>query len=444
MSSFFFTCFFFLFLLSNSIHTSFSLTPKGVKLPLLHRSSLPMYSNETFQYILETNHKFLTLKFAEAKYIVETPMIHFSTAGLVYFLNVSVGNPPVPQYLLIDTGSSLTWVSGHDPRKQYVYDPYESDTFMFIGCSDPKCTSNSIFTCHEQNKCGYTTSYGDGSGSSGLLGYDDFGFVKYSDPDNPSMVEGVFFGALSNISSDMKVDNDPRYNGILGIGPENTSLINHLPGPKLFRYCAANLSSPNEPQGYFFFGELEGDYDDVQTTPIIQGYDQYIVEIVSICLDGVCLEIDPSVFKNIQGNGYTGVLIDTGTVLSYLADGAYDAVEQAVSKIMESKNKKKSPNKASRLCYEGYMNDLVHEYYPTLTINFSGGGAKMIITHTEYLVQYFQSSYCLAFGKASEFGEIYKNRTIIGLLSQQNHIFEFDLDHWALGILGDTTCDVPL
>ncbi|KAK1395952.1 hypothetical protein POM88_005815 [Heracleum sosnowskyi] len=276
---------------------------------------------------------------------------------------------------------------------------------MFISCSNPICTSNNIFTCHEQNKYGYTTSYADGSRSSGLLGYDNFGFVKYSDPDNPSMVE--FLGALGNISSDMKVDNDPpQYNGVLGIGPETTSLINHLPEPKLFRYCAANLSSPNESQGYFFFGELEGDYDDVQTTPIIQGYDQYIVEIISICLDGVCLEIDPSVFKNIQGNAYTGVLIDTGSVLSYLADGAYDAVEQVVAKIMESKNKKNFQNEASRLCYEGYMNDLVHEYYPTLTIIFSCGGAKMIITHTEYFVQYFQSSYCLAFGKTSELGEI--------------------------------------
>ncbi|KAK1370081.1 Peptidase A1 domain-containing protein [Heracleum sosnowskyi] len=390
------------------------------------------------------------MKFAaidEAKYNVETPLIQFSTTRSIYFVNVTIGSPPVPQYLQIDTGSSLTWVrKSSDPPRQYFYNPDASHTFKYISCGDPICSSNSRFICLAQktNHCGYVIMYMDMTKSSGVIGYDRFGFVNYTDPGNPSIVESVLFGALGNINNGTKLNNDPQYYGILGLGPESTSLVNHLPKPNTFRYCVENLSRANESQGYLFFGEVEGDYDDVLTTPIIQGYDHYIVEIVSICLDGVCLEIDPSVFKNVQGNVHTGVEIDTGSILSYLPDVAYDAVEQAVSKMMESKNKSKFPKKSSFLCYKGNLNDVFHEYYPFLTINFAGGGARMTITHTEYFYQLIPSLYCLSFRKTSLFGERYKNLTILGLQSQQHHVFEFDLDNWTMGIFGDTTCDVPL
>lgn len=106
MTSFIFRCLLILFLLNFSTRTScFTLPPGGVKIPLIHRSSLPKHSNETFESIVQRNLELLTIKFAaldqEAKYIIQTPLMHFIETGSVYLVNVTIRNPPVPQYLLI-------------------------------------------------------------------------------------------------------------------------------------------------------------------------------------------------------------------------------------------------------------------------------------------------------------------------------------------------------
>lgn len=165
-------------------------------------------------------------------------------------------------------------------------------------------------------------------------------------------------------------------------------------------YCVSNLSSTDESEGYIHFGEVDDYTGDLRTTPINQGYNQYIIDIQSICLDNVCLEIDPSVFEHIPGVK-SGVSIDAGAIYLFLPDIEYDVIEDAVIKLMKSKNKNYVPEFYNRdkslLCYDGKLND-DESSYPTLTINFvGGGGAKMEITRNVYLHDTNPDLYCLSF-----------------------------------------------
>ncbi|XP_017251208.1 aspartic proteinase PCS1 [Daucus carota subsp. sativus] len=390
--------------------------------------------------------KFATLDDQE-EFSLETPMIRFYR--LLYFVNVTIGNPPVQQYLEVDTGSSLTWVRGgtYPPRRD-DYVPSKSYSFRQMSCGDPICTSKNTFQCLTQkiNQCGYKIYYADGTESAGRIGYDQFGFVNYEEPRSHSFVDNVVFGYLGNITNGTPSTKDKNFNGILGLGPRSISLVNQLPGPKLFSYCVSNLSSADASEGYIHFGEANDYTGDLQTTPIIQGYPQYIIEIQSICLGNVCLPIDPSVFKHIPGVK-SGVSIDTGAIYSFLPDIAYAAVEDAVIKMMKSKNKTYVPGlykNNSMLCYDGKLDD-DESSYPSLIINFAGGGgATMEITRNVYLHELRSGLHCLSFRRSSRFGGRYKKYTVLGLLSQQYHVFEFNLDSWSVGILGDKFCNDPI
>lgn len=166
-----------------------------------------------------------------------------------------------------------------------------------------------------------------------------------------------------------------------------------------------------------------------------------MVEIESICLDDICLEIDPSIFKNVKGNAETGVVLDTELLCRYVA---YDSLKDAVKKIMTSKNKTEFRISGDYSCDDDNLNDEVHQNYPLLVIQFVGGASRMLISHREYFVQKFPRKYCLSFLKTSRFGESLWNFILLGLYTQQYHIFEYNLDDRTMGILGDTLCDEPL
>ncbi|KAL1818011.1 hypothetical protein ACET3Z_020585 [Daucus carota] len=436
--------------LLDSSSPTFASSRSNVALSASARLSLPENSNETFQQLVEINLKQLEMEFAtlddQDEFSLETPMIRFG--GLTYFVNVTIGNPPVQQYLQVDTGSSLTWVrEGTDPPRPDDYVPSKSYSFRQMSCGDPICTSNNTFEClgPKINLCGYKIFYADGTQSSGRIGYDQFGFVNYEEPKSHSFVDNVVFGYLGNIVNGSRSTKETHFYGILGLGPRSISLVNQLPGPKLFSYCVSNLSSADGSEGYIHFGEPNDYTGDLPTTPINQGYKQYIIEIQSICLDKVCLAIDPSVFKHIPGVK-SGVSIDTGAIYSYLPDIAYDAVEDAVINLMKSKNKTYVPDlykNKSLLCYDGKLDD-DESSYPTLIINFVGGGAEMEITRNVYLHETSPDLHCLSFRRSSRFGEKLKKYTMLGLLSQQYHVFEFNLDSWTVGILSDNFCNDPI
>ena len=118
--------------------------------------------------------KHFTIKFDEENISRAALMIQFSTATSIYFINVTINDPAVQQYLKVDTGSFFTWVHARE-SDLYHYNPDTSKTFRYMSCGDPLCSSDMrLFSCHRPkiNRCGYTIEYVKMSGSSWVLGYD--------------------------------------------------------------------------------------------------------------------------------------------------------------------------------------------------------------------------------------------------------------------------------
>ncbi|XP_031378200.1 aspartic proteinase CDR1-like [Punica granatum] len=63
-----------------------------------------------------------------------------SDAGVTFLASMSIGQPPIPQLLIVDTGSSLSWVQCASCRgcsRQVVplFDPSKSSTYVDIPCT---------------------------------------------------------------------------------------------------------------------------------------------------------------------------------------------------------------------------------------------------------------------------------------------------------------------
>ncbi|KAI9279357.1 aspartic peptidase domain-containing protein [Sporodiniella umbellata] len=125
-----------------------------------------------------------------------------ANVDLAYLIQIQVGTPPQPFYLLLDTGSSSTWVpiAGCGQKCGYPYhtlQPSLSSTFR---------TSELPFNIH----------YGEGY-SSGYYAMDTITVNGISIPD-------VNFAVSTRNDGEITMDGA---DGILGIGPDNLSLYDN-------------------------------------------------------------------------------------------------------------------------------------------------------------------------------------------------------------------------
>ncbi|KAL3647495.1 hypothetical protein CASFOL_008463 [Castilleja foliolosa] len=125
------------------------------------------------------------------------------------------------------------------------FDPSSSSTASLISCSDQRCalgTQSSDSVCSDQNQCGYTFQYGDGSGTSGVYMYDSIFFQSIAGNSMTSNTSSapVVFGCSTSQSGDLTKP-DRAVDGIFGFGQQGLSVISQLSSlgitPNAFSHC---------------------------------------------------------------------------------------------------------------------------------------------------------------------------------------------------------------
>ncbi|KAI7864807.1 aspartic peptidase domain-containing protein [Spinellus fusiger] len=134
--------------------------------------------------------------------IVNTPL---ENIDLAYLINVSIGTPPQPFTLLLDTGSSTTWVSGKGCGHYcglpiHTYDKTNSSTYQ---------SSDLVFNIR----------YGEGF-AKGVYAKDTLLLNGVSVPDINFAISDFNDGELTTNGAD----------GIIGIGPDNLTVYNNPNG----------------------------------------------------------------------------------------------------------------------------------------------------------------------------------------------------------------------
>ena len=89
----------------------------------------------------------LALPFPQRRIAPKAVYVPVGNSGYVYYVNVTVGTPPQPASLYIDTGSDLTWIDdkgthclpGASPascaENLALFDPAQSDSYTLLNQS---------------------------------------------------------------------------------------------------------------------------------------------------------------------------------------------------------------------------------------------------------------------------------------------------------------------
>lgn len=341
--------------------------------------------------------------------------------GTLFMAKISFGEPPVPQLVAVDTGSTLLWIQCLPCIKCFdqlekIFDPAKSLTYKNIPCQFPECSSFPLHGCDRMNNCIYTVSYLDGTSSNGFISSEQI--TVGTSEEGLTKIPEMVIGCANENKVILKQGQKGQLSGILGLGPRSESLV-HKVGKK-FSYCVGNINDLTYPYNQLAMGEaarLEG-----YSTPMQLGTHEYRITLEGISVGNKRLSLTRYAFQREQWM-QAGVMIDTGTTYTYLASQGYSALKNEVAELMEGLMDQVAYGKYElELCYKG---DLKRDMkgFPVTTFHFADG-ADLVVDVDGMFRQVDEDTFCMAVVDAGES----KGFSILGILAQQYYNVGYDLD----------------
>ncbi|KAI3758153.1 hypothetical protein L6452_05705 [Arctium lappa] len=336
-----------------------------------------------------------------------------------YIVTVGLGTPKKDLSLIFDTGSDLTWTQCQPCAKscysqqEPIFAPSSSTTYSNVSCSSTECSGLTSATgnqpgCTSSSTCVYGIQYGDQSFSVGFFGKEKLTLTS------KDVIDDFYFGCGQN--------NQGLFGGaagLLGLGRDKLSIVSQSAQKygKVFSYCLPSRASYT---GYLTFGS-NGAVSNVKYTPFSasKGSSFYGLELQAIFVGGNKLAISPTVFSS------SGMIIDSGTVITRLPPTAYSALSKAFRAQMTEYTLTK-PLSILDTCY-----DLSNT--PTVTIPIIsmlwGGNTKVDIAAPGILYANGINQVCLAFAANGDDSDI----GIFGNVQQKTLGVVYDLPAGKVG-----------
>lgn len=340
----------------------------------------------------------------------------------LFMANISIGEPPAPQLLAMDTGSPVLWTQCLPCTKSFwkpcftqtlpVFDPSKSSTYAVMSCTTSTCLAfrSKDGPCDAAKNCQFSQNYTDGTATAGVVATEKLTF-ETSD-EGITSVSNIVFGCANNVDSGANLND--QSSGILGLSNDNLSLATQL-GSK-FSYCLGLVRDLQYPHNQLILGEgarMEGD-----KTPVEYVMGLYFLTLEGITLGDRKLYIDPIVFKNTP---WGGVIIDSGSSLTYLARAAFNILKLEVEDLTNGVLTRRDKPGYEPPCYEGVIDrDLAG--FPILIFNFAGG-ADLALDPKSLFVEALPNQFCMAVAPSARNPSL----SVIGLLAQQNYNIGYDL-----------------
>ncbi|CAL4984962.1 unnamed protein product [Urochloa decumbens] len=349
---------------------------------------------------------------AAGRVSTQTPL-RWDGAG-AYDMEFSMGTPPQKLTALADTGSDLIWAkcgacASCAPQGSPSYYPDKSSSFSKLPCSsDGLCgalKSESVVTCGAGGaECDYRYSYGlanDGHHyTKGYMGTETFTLGGAAAP-------GVGFGCTN-----MSEGNYGTGSGLVGLGRGKVSLVSQL-DVGAFSYCLAPDTSKASPLLFGSMASLSG--PGVQTTPLLPSNVFYGVNLKSITIGGATTTPGTDASDG-------GIVFDSGTTLTFLADPAYTAAKAALLSQMTA-----LPRASDRDGFEACFQDSDSGGsvdVPTMVLHFDG--ADMDLPPANYFQEVAEGVLCWIVQPS------HSRTSIIGNIMQMNYHVRHDLEKSVL------------
>ncbi|CAO2044304.1 unnamed protein product [Urochloa humidicola] len=385
-----------------------------------------------------------------------------------YAFTASLGTPPQPLPVLLDTGSHLTWVpctSNYQcrdcpPAAAPVFHPKNSSTSRIIGCRNPSCLwVHSAAHLAAATNCTaasavcppYAVVYGSGS-TAGLLIADT---LRAPAPVTKSFVLGC---------SLVSVHQPPS--GLAGFGRGAPSLPAQL-GLTKFGYCllsrrfddnaavsgslvlggAGNKAKATNGKGMQYVPLVRSSAGDKQPYAVY-----YYLALTAVTVGGKAVRLPERAFAaDAAGSG--GAIVDSGTTFTYLDPTVFQPVAEAVIAAVGGRYKRSKDAEDGlglRPCFALPQGAKSMEL-PELSLRFRGG-AEMKLPLENYFVVAGRAppvpgaadaaasspaaeAICLAVvtDLGGNGGGAGGPAIILGSFQQQNYFVEYDLGKERLG-----------
>eukprot|EP00850_Spirogloea_muscicola_P024088 SM000437S15697 [mRNA] locus=s437:1942:5633:- [translate_table: standard] len=358
---------------------------------------------------------------------------HVLTRGY-YYTNVSIGTPPQSFNLIVDTGSTVTYVPcstckhcGNHQDGPFV--AANSTTYRTIPCFDKGCSSRG---CNSDGMCVYERHYAEQSSSKGLLVTDIVTFSGGTSSIGPARVS---FGCETDETGDLY---QQKADGIIALGRGPLGIIDQIVAAGLiddvFSLCYGGMAYDG---GTMILGSSEMQPPDMIYTELEAGRSQYYnVKVEELRVDGEALELSANVFDR----GY-GAVLDSGTTFMYLPKEAFNAFRHAVDGATPLLHRVDGPDaKFNDICYADAGEEVakLHYYFPQVDLVL-GGGVVYKLDPENYLFQHAKQSgaYCLGvFANSDGAG------SLLGGILVRNTLVTYDRVNSRIG-LWKTDCDDP-
>jgi hypothetical protein len=334
-----------------------------------------------------------------------------------YFTRIGVGTPAREQYMVIGTGTDVTWIqcmpcSKCYPQQDPIFNPYFSASFSTLSCNSAACSQLGVQGCSRGDRCGYRVDYLDGSYTTGVMAtetltFDDLHICcgHYN--------TGLFVGAA----------------GLLGLGAGPLSLPSQL-GTQLdgvFSYCLGDRYS--ESSGTLEFGAQSVPQDSF-FTPMARN--SLLPTFYYLSLAGIsigCKPIQDDVFSIDDTSGRGGVIIDAGTTLTYLQRPAYKAITDAFIAGTPHLTRAQGTS-LYETCY-----DLSDQYdpviFPAVEFHFSNGETLPLQANNYVVPVDNMGTHCFAFAPTDS------GLSIMGNIQQQHIGVSYDSTNSQIGFALD-------
>ncbi|WOL12341.1 hypothetical protein Cni_G21107 [Canna indica] len=346
---------------------------------------------------------------------VSVPLSQGTSIGVGnYVARIGLGTPPKSYVVVVDTGSSLSWVQC-SPCRVYchsqvgsVFDPSGSATYRPVSCTSPECDGLESATlnpsaCSMSNVCIYEATYGDSSFSVGYLASDTLSIGRGK--------------SLSNFIYGCGQDNEGLFGrsaGLIGLDRNRLSLLSQLApiSGYSFTYCLPTTSSA----GYLSIGSYNpGQFS--YTPMLSNSLDDalYFIRLTGITVAGRGLPVSTSAYTSAP------TIIDSGTVITRLPPDVYDALSGAVAAALKGSPRAPAYSILDT-CFVGSASRLA---VPAVEMVFQGG-ATLKLPPRNVMVDVDDSTTCLAFAPAGEVA-------IIGNKQQQTFSVVYDVGRSRIG-----------
>ncbi len=339
-------------------------------------------------------------------------------------MQVGIGSPvPLNLHFILDTGSDLIWtqcapcindscVRQADP----IYNPSRSSSFRNDSCSSVFCKAVQG-QCDTLRHCNYFFMYGDFSLTTGNMAYETFSLSKIGSQQRASL-PGISFGCGRGQGGDFSTSA-----GIIGMGRGPLSLVSQIGSSinNVFSYCLGSITNSSQISP-LFLGKTRLSPFRRRVTPLIHNQVNpsfYYLSLRGISVAGKLVDIPKGTFQ-IKPNGNGGIIIDSGTTLTYLEDPAYKPFLAAVRSSIRA-----LPVDGSSVGFDLCYDPESAIQFPSIAFHFAR--AARYVLREENAVLTFEAGKrplrCLAFSSAGPAGSL----SIFGNVQQQNFHIDYDL-----------------